>query len=93
VVGGTTLVLWEQRPAPTVAVILPLGVGRAVLGPLASVRELREIVDRNGAALSRLAQALADEGVGAVNALGVRELRKRGPWALCSDCRPMSTIA
>ena len=75
VVGGTTLVLWEQRPAPTVAVILPLGVARAVLGPLASVRELREIVDRNGAVLSTLAQALVDEGAGAVNALGVRELR------------------
>jgi len=75
VVGGTTLVLWEQRPAPTVTVILPLGVARAVLGPLASVRELREIVDRNGTALSRLAQALVDEGAGTVNALGVRELR------------------
>jgi len=75
VVGGTTLVLWEQRPAPTVVVVLPLGVARAVLGPLASVRELREIVDRNGAALSRLAQALVDEGAGEVNALGVRELR------------------
>jgi len=75
VVGGTTLVLWEQRPAPTVTVILPLGVARAVLGPLASVRELREIVDRNGTALSRLAQALVVEGAGTVNALGVRELR------------------
>ena len=75
VVGGTTLVLWEQRPAPTVAVILPLGVARAVLGPSASVRELREIVDRHGAVLSTLAQALVDEGAGAVNALGVRELR------------------
>ena len=32
VVGGTTLVLWEQRPAPTVVVILPLNVARAVLG-------------------------------------------------------------
>ena len=42
VVGGTTLVLWEQRTAPTVAVMLPLGVARAVLGPLASLRGLRE---------------------------------------------------
>ena len=75
VVGGTTLVLWEQRPAPTVAVILPLAVTRAVLGPWASVRELREIVDAHAAALSRLAQALVDEGAGAVNALGVRELQ------------------
>jgi len=75
VVGGTTLVLWEQRPAPTVVVMLPLGIARAVLGPLASVRELREIVDRNGAVLSTLAQALVDEGAGAVNAIGVRELR------------------
>jgi len=75
VVGGTTLVLWEQRPAPTVAVILPLGVARAVLGPSASLRELRELVDGHGAALSRLAQALVDEGAGVVNALGVRELR------------------
>lgn len=75
VVGGTTFVLWEQRPVPTVVVIIPLNVARAVLGALASARELREIVDRHGAVLSRLAQALVDEGAGAVNALGVRELR------------------
>ena len=75
VVGGATLVLWEQRPVPSLVVVLPLAVARAVLGPSATIRELRGIVDGNGAALSKLAQALVDEGAGAVNALGVRELR------------------
>ena len=75
VVGGSTLVLWEQRPIPTIAVILPLAVARAVLGPLATGQELRERVDRNRAVLSTLAQALVDEGAGTVNELGVRELR------------------
>ena len=89
VVGGSTLVLWEQRPVPTVVVIVPLNVARAVLGPLATVQELREIVDRNRGVLSKL----VDEGAGTVNELGVRELRLDDALLRLARPRPLENGA
>ena len=75
IVAGASLVMWEQRPFPTVVVIIPIEVARAVLGQSATALELREFADRNRDRLATLAQALVDERAGVVNALGARELR------------------
>jgi len=75
IVAGASLVMWEQRPFPTVVVIIPVEVARAVLGQSATAHELREFADRNRERLAALAQTLVDQRAGAVNALGARELR------------------
>ena len=75
IVDGALLVMWEQRPFPTVVVIIPVSVARAVLGQSANAAELREFANRNREKLAALAQALVDERAGVVNGLGARELR------------------
>ena len=75
IVDRTLLVMWEQRPFPTVVVIIPVDVARAVLGQSATPRELAEFCNRNQDRLAMLAQTLVDEDAGVVNALGARELR------------------
>lgn len=75
IVERTLLVMWEQRPSPTVVVIIPVDVARAVLGQSATPRELAEFCNRNQDRLAVLAQTLVNEGAGHINALGARELR------------------
>lgn len=74
-VNGTLLVMWEQKPFPTVVVIIPIDVARAVLGQSATPGELVEFCNRNQSRLAALAQTLVDEDAGQINALGARELR------------------
>lgn len=74
VVVGDRLILWEDRPVPTVVLVVPGAVARAVMGPFISLDELKAMSHQRPAALRGLARELANESAGEVNALGVREL-------------------
>lgn len=67
------LVLWEQRPFPTVVVIIPADVARAVLGSSATRDELEEFANRNLGGLAAYAQRLLSRGSWPINGLGARE--------------------
>ena len=73
-VVGDRVLLWEDCAAPTLVVIVPGSVARAVMGPFVALSEVKEILDRHGAVLNALAQRLSEGGAGEVGGLGVREL-------------------
>jgi hypothetical protein len=74
VVVGDRVILWEDRSVPTLALVVPGAVARAVMGPFTALDEVLFMAHRHHAALVTLARQLALEPAGEVNALGVREL-------------------
>lgn len=74
IVNATDLVLWEQRPTPTLAVRVPLSVARAIAGAAATDIELKAFVELNRDTLLAIDAYQRLTEAGQVNALGVREV-------------------